>query len=490
MGKIRKLDVYVALTFLGPVALCFVGFGGLFVIVDLFSNIDEFFGERSALEALRLAAIYYVLRLPSLFAKSMPIFTVVPGVICMIRLLRSNEICAMRAAGISERRVLAPVLCCAAGVAVLSAGNQELLVPALRDPLVRSERRARRASSERIDQALVDDRHGRLFLIGSYHPKTPLPTLTDVRITWDDKSGVGREKQAPRAFAPQMDADWRDPQGGGPQLAVWYMEDVRQFDGHFTLLRKKKWERRGPERFVSQGAAECIREYRKGGDRANKALDPHDEKPFPVQYNFGDYTESGETWPVARDVVISHPEQPDVRVGMMVWAGDRWLMFGAWTLEAADPGAATGTGPPETDGRELKGSITPAGIEGAGSFKGGSAMNTLPELIAAGARFGQHSMFRQRCWVMVWNRLAFPFASIVLVMLTVPFVLRQDAHAALVGLSLAVAMTFAFMAANFISIDLAYQQRLMWNSPAFAGTFPTILFTGVGIWLFAKMEKV
>ena len=108
MSRIRKLDLYVALTFLGPVALCLVGFAGLFVVIDLFSNIDEFFGERSPFEALRLAAIYYTLRLPALFARIMPIFVVVPGVICMIRLLRSNEICAMRASGISERRVASP----------------------------------------------------------------------------------------------------------------------------------------------------------------------------------------------------------------------------------------------------------------------------------------------------------------------------------------------------------------------------------------------
>jgi len=490
LSRIRKLDFYVALTFLGPVALCLVGFAGLFVVIDLFSNIDEFFGERSLLETLRLAAVYYMLRLPVLFARIMPIFTVVPGVICMIRLLRSNEICAMRASGISERLVLAPVLCCAAAIAVLAAANQELLVPALHDPLIVAERRARQPKHERIDQALVDDHHGRLFLIGSYHPRTPLPTLTHVRVAWDDKSGVGHKKKAGRAFAPQMDADWRNLKDRDPQLAVWYMEDTRQFDGRLTLLWKKKWEPRGPERFVSQATAERIREYRKSGGRANVPLMATDKEPFPVSYDFGGYTESGETWPVARDVVISHPREPDMRVEMMVWAGDRWLMFGAWTLEAADPEAATGAAPPETDGRELKGSITPAGIEGAGSFKGGSAMNTLPELIAAGAKFGEHSTFRQRCWVIVWNRLAFPLANIVLVMLTVPLVLRQDAHAALVGLSLAVAMTFAFMAVNFISIDLAYRQQLMWKSPAFAGTFPTLLFAAVGIWLFAKMEKV
>jgi lipopolysaccharide export system permease protein len=142
LTTIRKLDVYIARTFLGPLALCVAGFAGLFVVVDLFANIDEFFGRRPVLEALSRAAVYYALRLPSLFARVMPLLTVVPAVICMVRLLRSNEICAMRASGVSERRILLPVLCCCGVVTVLAAVNQEVVVPSLHGALVRAERKA------------------------------------------------------------------------------------------------------------------------------------------------------------------------------------------------------------------------------------------------------------------------------------------------------------------------------------------------------------
>ena len=477
MLKIRKLDAYVTSAFLGPFVLCLIGFSGLFIVIDLFANIDDFFGQRPVFEALRVAAVYYVLRLPSLLARVMPIFTVLPAVICVVRMLRSNEMCVMRASGVSERRIVLPLLCCCGAIVLLAAANQEFLVPALHGALIRAERQARKPSQEGVRQALLDDGQGRLLLVGSYHPKTPLPTLTKVRIGWDDKARVHHAKRADRAFAPQL----------GP---VWYMENVRQFDGKRDLMRERVWDPREPERFVSHGTAELLERYRTAGDRANVPLMAKDSEPFPVAYEFGGYSEKDETWPVARDVVVSHPVEADVRIDMMVWVQDRWLTFGVWKLEAADDATTGDPGPAPADGERLMCAVEPSDIEEAGNFKGGSSAKTLPELVAVASTFGAHSTFRQRCWVMVWNRVAFPLANILLVMLALPLVFRQDGHAALVGISLAVVMTLAFIVTNFISIDLAYRQWFLWASPVFGGLFPVALFAGVGGWLFSKMGRV
>ena len=477
MLKIRKLDTYVTSAFLGPFALCLVGFSGLFIVVDLFANIDEFFEDGAIIKSLGAAAVYYVLRLPSLLARVMPAFTVLPAVICVVRLLRSNEMCAMRASGVSERRIVLPVLCCCGAITLLAAANQELLVPALHSALARAERQARKPSSERVRQALLDDGQGRLLLVGSYHPKTPLPTLTKVRIGWDDKAGVHHAKRADRAFAREL----------GP---AWYMENVRQFDGKRDLTRGRVWEPREPERFVSHGTAELLEKYRTAGDRANVPLLAKDSEPFAVAYEFGGYTETDETWRVARDVVVSHPAGADIRIDMMVWVQGRWLMFDVWKLEAADVAEGENSKPAHADGETLTCAVGPSDIEEAGDFKGGSSSKYLPELIAVASRFGEHSTFRQRCWVMVWNRVAFPLANILLVMLALPLVFRQDGSAALVGISLAVLMTLAFIVTNFISIDLAYRQWFLWAWPAFGGLFPIGLFACVGGWLFSKMGRV
>ena len=463
--------------FLGPFALCLVGFSGLFVVVDLFANIDEFFGQRPLFEALRAALVYYALRMPSLLARVMPLFTVLPAVICVVRLLRSNEMCAMRASGVSERRIVLPVLCCCGVITLLAAANQEMLVPALRGSLMRAERHARKPTDQGVRQALLDAGEGRLLMVGSYHPKTPLPTLTKVRIEWEDKKGVHHSQKAKRAFALTV----------GP---VWYMEHLSQFDGRRDIMRGRDWAPLDPQPFISPAVAKLVDDYRKAGDLASKPLMAGDTSPVAKAYDFGGYTETDQVWPVARDVVLSHPEEADIRIDTMVWAQDRWLTFGVWKLEAVDASSGAARKTEFAAGRALMSAVKPEDIEEARDFKSGSSSKYLSELVAVGSRLGAHSVFRQRCWVMVWNRVAFPLANIVLVMLALPLVFRQDAHAALVGISVAVFMTLVFIVTNFISIDLAYQRWFLWSWPVFGGVFPVALFGAVGAWLFSKMGRV
>ncbi len=278
-------------------------------------------------------------------------------------------------------------------------------------------------------------------------------------------------------------------------MPTWYMENVQQFDGKRNLVRRRVWEPREPERFVSHGTAELLDKYRTAGDLANVPLIAKDTKPLAVAYEFGGYTQNAETWPVARDVIVSHPTEADIRIDMMVWAESRekpgrWLTFGVWKLEAADSTAEGEPAQAQPDGQKLTSSTRPSDIEEAGDFKGGSSAKYLSELIAASSRFGEHSVFRQRCWVMVWNRVAFPLANILLVMLALPLVFRQDGHAALAGIAVAVGMTLAFIATNFISIDLAYRQWFLWAWPVFGGLFPVGLFACLAVWLFSKMGRV
>ncbi len=476
MAGIKKFDPYVAVTFLGPFVLCLAGFAGLYVVIDFFSNIDEFLSGPSVIEVFRRTVTYYALRLPWFLARIMPVLSVVPAVICIIRLVRSNELCAMQASGVSARRICVPLVFCGIGVMFLAVANQELLVPSLRDALLTAEQRARKGGEKKIADSHVVDSNGRLLLIGSYDPNTPLPTLTDVRIGWDDNNGLHHEKQAERAFAPRP----------GP---TWYMVGVRQFNGKNSILGNKVWKKR----FVSHGTSELLKQYQNALNRGNMPLMATDTAADgrPVSYEFGSYTERRVQWPVARNVEIIYPSVTDkgrLRINMMVWAEDRWLVFGAWRFGKGD--TATGELQEERlpDGSPLKSSINPSNIE-ARDFKKMSVMLSLGELAERASAFPSRRV-QKRCWVIIWHRFAFPLANIVLLMLAVPLVIRQSADAVLVGISLAVVVTLLYMAADLVSVDLAYQQRFIWRSPVFAGTSPTILFSAIAAWLFVRMEKV
>jgi lipopolysaccharide export LptBFGC system permease protein LptF len=92
--------------------------------------------------------------------------------------------------------------------------------------------------------------------------------------------------------------------------------------------------------------------------------------------------------------------------------------------------------------------------------------------------------------VIIWSRLAFPLANVILLLLAVPLTFRQSTHTALIGVSLSVIMSLLYFFVNSVSIDLAYRRFFLWDWPFFAGVFPTAIFATVGVWLYVKMDEV
>lgn len=470
----KKIDGYIAVTFVGPFLLCLVGLVGLFVVIDFFANVDEFARE-SIIQTLRWAAVYYVLCIPWYLVQIMPVLTVLPAVICLLRLQRTNELCAIRAAGTSARRSAAPILVCSALVMVLAGLNQELLVPALREPLGLAERKAREADKPKVGLSHAVDKSGRFVLVGSYDEEQPLPTLSDVEIIQDDpEPGGARVVHAGRAFAPRR-GDWDR----------WFLEDV-EVEGGGAAGRPEP-----PRQFKSQAVATLIRAYRAGETGVLITADPGTGRAF----QFGEYNEEGSRasfWPVARRVEVIDPtsrEEGWLRIDRMVWVDDRWLMFGASRVRETDLAARRTPLEEFEDGTEFPGSLRPADIR-SGEFQQASAMMSLRELAEWADTFPWRPRFQQRCWVTIWNRIAYPLANVILVLAALPLVFRRDSSAALVGVALAVLITVLYLGANIVSVDLAYRQTPIWRWPPFAGTFPTVLFGLAGGWLFSRMDRV
>jgi lipopolysaccharide export LptBFGC system permease protein LptF len=497
----RKLDRYVALAFLGPFVLSVVAFSGLFVVIDLFVNIDEFDAGDSPWDTIWNTARFYLLRLPSFLADVMPMLSVLPAVVCMVRLERTNELVAMRAAGVSARRASLPVLACSAVVVILAALNQERVVPAAHQPLAEAERRARDEGKKVIKNGYIVDREGRLMMIGRFQPRHPLPTLSDVTFWWRDELGAQHETRAPRSFALDPAAD------------TWYLEDDRDFAG--------RSERRHPTgQFSSAAVARLLRRYDAAPASSRPALMVGEPEPNRRQFEFGGYSLDRELWPVARHVVIIEPHEtpsgaarPLSRRGgwlvidAMVWVGDHWRVFGAvWrgTVPAEGATAPTDSGadmPPgydprtgrrlETrlpDGAPLRGTVEPDEIRRSG-FKQMSSSLTIAELAELGDRFPSHR-FRQRCWVTIWNRIALPFSNLVLALLAMPLVLRRSGPSAMLGIALAVVMSAAYLVTNIIVINLAYRGWPLLRWPPLAGVGPTAVFGIVGAWVFSRMDDV
>ncbi len=110
-----RLDRHVVGLFLASYATAFLIVVGLFLVLDMASNLNDFLAPRAGRAAPTSAIVrYYALSVPFLYVQLSPFVTMVAGLFSVARLVRHQETVAAMAAGVSLRRLLAPLLLCGA----------------------------------------------------------------------------------------------------------------------------------------------------------------------------------------------------------------------------------------------------------------------------------------------------------------------------------------------------------------------------------------
>jgi len=135
---LKIYDRYVLLLFLKVLVICFVSLTGLYIVIDAFGNLDEFisYGEQQGL--LSVLAEYYGARILSFFDRISGLLSLIAVIFVVTWLQRSNELTAIMAGGISQSRVIRPLLGAVVGISLLAAANRELGLPQVREKLVRN----------------------------------------------------------------------------------------------------------------------------------------------------------------------------------------------------------------------------------------------------------------------------------------------------------------------------------------------------------------
>jgi len=133
------LDRYLLRIFVKVLFVSFLSLTGLFIVIDAFSNLDEFLkaGEQSG-GLLTVLGEYYGARVLTFFDRTSGLLALVAAMFVITWLQRTNELTAILAAGISHRRVLKPILVAAAIVSVIAAVNREVGIPQVRNTLARN----------------------------------------------------------------------------------------------------------------------------------------------------------------------------------------------------------------------------------------------------------------------------------------------------------------------------------------------------------------
>jgi lipopolysaccharide export system permease protein len=103
----KIIDRYLLRTFLVPFFYCLAAFMMIFVIFDLFDNLNDFIDGKTPGP---LVLKYYLILLPSVLIQIVPISLLLAVLYSLSSLTKNNELTAMRASGISIIRLMIPFL--------------------------------------------------------------------------------------------------------------------------------------------------------------------------------------------------------------------------------------------------------------------------------------------------------------------------------------------------------------------------------------------
>jgi lipopolysaccharide export system permease protein len=186
----RILDRERYKAFFKAYVICFIVLVGLYVVIDAFTNLDEFLKfEDSSLDLFRRMGRFYLIRLSEFYDRLCGVISMMAAIFTVTWMQKNNELLAMLAAGVGTKRVIRPVLISAVVVSLLAMANQEFILPSIGEELQKShdDNGTRnvgvygRADGNRIeiDGQLADRRAKTIF-----HFSATFPVALTGRLTW------------------------------------------------------------------------------------------------------------------------------------------------------------------------------------------------------------------------------------------------------------------------------------------------------------------
>lgn len=178
------LDRYVGALFVTSYATALLVVVGLFLVLDLASNVDEYLEpfKDGTPKPTVLIVRYYVLHLPFLYLQVAPFVTLVASLFTVSKLLKHNEVVAGLAAGVSAQRLLAPVVLLAGAVAVGVFGLREAISGPLGQKRDALHDQLRKNNPEQVYTNLfLKDLNGSNVHLEEFRPATGDPPYAEVR---------------------------------------------------------------------------------------------------------------------------------------------------------------------------------------------------------------------------------------------------------------------------------------------------------------------
>ncbi len=168
---IKTIDRYLLKGFTYSYVVSVVIMISLYIVLDLFANLDEFTeSQQGTINLIKDILSYYFYHSFLYFAQVAGMITLVAGAFTLARLQRSNELTAMLAGGISLYRVAAPIIIAGMIFNALWIIDQEVIIPRIATKLVLGHDEA--SGKRAFALWFLEDRNNTLLSAMLYHPKT------------------------------------------------------------------------------------------------------------------------------------------------------------------------------------------------------------------------------------------------------------------------------------------------------------------------------
>jgi lipopolysaccharide export system permease protein len=138
---LKLLDRMLVRSYMKAYLICLVSLLSLFIVVDLFTNLDDFTqGHRGLVSVLKHIGIYYSYKIAQVFDRLCEAIVLMAAMFTVAWIQRNNELLPVLSAGVSTRRMVRPVLLAACAMVGLSIANQEFVLPRVDNYILENRR--------------------------------------------------------------------------------------------------------------------------------------------------------------------------------------------------------------------------------------------------------------------------------------------------------------------------------------------------------------
>ncbi len=168
----RILDRYILKSVFGIFLGCLLTFAFLYVIIDVFSHLDEILKQKVTIIVLLK---YYASFMPIIFAQVTPICCLLSTLYAFGKLNRDNEVIAMRSSGLSVMQIARTIIVFSLLVSAVSFWIGDKIIPSslavtekIKDEMEKGTKKGKEKQPDIIDNLSMYGLRNRLFFISRF----------------------------------------------------------------------------------------------------------------------------------------------------------------------------------------------------------------------------------------------------------------------------------------------------------------------------------